>query len=312
MLDSDPASDYIARLSGRSLAKPKKIPSRPEGASAAATVEQPAFRWKVIAQILGAFAILWVVAFMTTPYIGYWGVGVVALLTALALGFGIYAFTLTRKTQAIASILQGATDAEGRKAALEKLEAGDSKDALNGLARAQILAQENPAEAIATLEKIDLAKAPGPTQDEVRSMLALLYLVQNRPRDARPVAELIRLDRQPSPKAKAMCAAVMAESFARTGKSDEAKRLLETYSGDDAAYGEMRPMLLRAQVYTFMSTKNRGLARKSMDKLVAIDPNHIAPFVDRSASPDLQKMAMESLSAAGYQARPKTQMKMMR
>lgn len=295
------------------MAKPKKIPTRAEGAgNSSAPIEQPIFRWKVIAQIVGAFAVLWVVAFMTTPYIGYWGVGVIAVLTALALGFGIYAWTLTRKTQAIASILSTATDAEGRKAALEKLEAGDSKDALNALARAQILAQENPSEAISVLEKVDLSKAPGPTQDEVRSMLSLLYLVNNRPRDARPVAELIRLDRQPSPKAKAMCAAVVAEAYARTGAPEEAKKLLETYSGDDVAYGEMRPMLLRAQVYTFMSTKNRGLARKSMDKLVAMDPNHIAPFVDRSATPDLQKMAMEALGAAGYQARPKTKMKMMR
>lgn len=295
------------------MAKPKKIPNRPDMSnSAAGAVEQPIFRWKVIAQIIGAFVILWIVSFMTTPYIGYWGVGVIAVLTILALGFGLYAWNLTRKTQAIAGILSQAKDAEGRKAALEKLEAGDSKDALNALARAQLQAQENPADAILTLEKVDLAKAPGATQDEVRSMLSLLYLISNRPRDARPVAEQIRLDRQPSPKAKAMCAAVIAESFARTGKPDEAKKLLETYSSDDEAYGEMRPMLLRAQVYTFMATKNRGLARKSMDRLVGLDPNHLAPFVDRAASPDLQKMAMDALAAAGFQARPKVKMRMMR
>jgi len=294
------------------VAKPKKIPTPNQAAAQPVQVEKPGLKWKVIAQIGGGFLILWVTAFMTTPYISYWGVGVVAALTAVAAGFGIYIWRLTQKTSAIAKILQGATDADGRKAALEQLASGDAKDALNALATAQIQAQEDPNKAIETLVAIDVEKAPVTVQDEVRAMLALLYLAVNRPRDARPVADKIRLDRQANAKAKAMAAAVIAESFARTGKPEEARVLLETYKADDPALAELRPALLRAQVWTYFALTKRGLARKAMDGLVALDPNHIGPFMDPKASPELQKIALSSLEAGGYQMRQKTKMRMSR
>jgi len=294
------------------VAKPKKIPTPGQTAAAPVQLEKPALKWKVIAQIVGAFAILWITAAMTVPYISYWGVGVVAVLTLVAIGFGIYIWRLTRRTSAIADILQGARDADGRKAALEKLAGGDAKDALNALATAQLQAQEDPHKAIETLVAVDIEKAPITVQDELRSMLALLYLAVNKPREARPVADKIRLDRQGNAKAKAMAAAVIAETFARTGSPEEARVLLETYRADDASLAELRPVLLRAQVWTFFALTKRGLARKAMDGLVALDPNQVAPFVDPKANPDLQKIALAALSDAGYQARPKTKMRVSR
>jgi hypothetical protein len=294
------------------VAKPKKIPAPNQAAAQPVQVEKPGLKWKVIAQIAGAFAILWITAAMTTPYISYWGVGVVGVLTLVAAGFGIYIWRLTQKTSAIAQILQGATDADGRKAALEKLASGDAKDALNALATAQIQAQEDPDKAIATLVAIDVEKAPATVQDEIRSMLALLYLAVNKPREARPVADKIRLDRQANAKAKAMAAAVIAESFARTGKPEEARVLLDTYKADDPTLAELRPALLRAQVWTYFALTKRGLARKAMDGLVALDPNHLGPFMDPKASPELQKLALSALEAGGYQMRPKTKMRMSR
>ena len=294
------------------MAKPKKIPtSRAGGGDVAGQVETPALKWKVIAQIAAGFAILWVTALMIVPYVGYWGVGVVGALTVIAIGFGVYVWRLTRKSAAIAKILKTTTDEQGRRAALEKLElSGDAKDAMNALARAQLAAQDDPAKAMEILEGIDLKLAPAVVQDDVRANLALLYLVHGRTKEARPLCDEIRFDRQPNAKAKAMYAAVVAETFARTGKIDEARKLLETYSADDAAYGEVRGLLLRAQVYTFHAQKKSGLAKKAMQRIAELEVNMLGSFANRKAHPELQKMVQEVLRDAGYATRPKMQVRM--
>jgi hypothetical protein len=102
-----------------------------------------------------------------------------------------------------------------------------------------------------------------------------------------------------------MYAAVSAEAFARTGKPDEAKKLLETYDADDKEYGEVRAMLLRAQVYTYLATKNRGLSEQAMRKLAKEDPNMLAPFLQKGARPELQQMAQKALRGAGFAPKPK-------
>jgi hypothetical protein len=68
------------------------------------------------------------------------------------------------------------------------------------------------------------------------------------------------------------------------------------------------PLLYRAQVYTFMETKNRGLAKKALDALVKIEPNMLSPFVQKGAKPELQKLALAALGEAGLA--PRAQMKM--
>lgn len=291
------------------MAKPKP-PQRADPAEALAKLETPSIKWKVIAQVVFGFAIVWLVAFMLTPYVGFWSLVVAGVLTLVAAGFGLYVWRLTRKSAAIVDILKGATDAKGRAAAIAALEAkgGKGGDAMNTLARAQLLAQDNPQEAMRVLESIDLKKAPAVVQDDVRANLALMYLVHNRAKDARPLAEEIRLDRQPQAKAKAMYAAVCAEAFARTGKPDEAMKLLDTYKADDPDYGEMRAMLYRAQVYTYVKLKKRGLAKKAMEQLAQLDPNVVAGFAQKGGHPDTKKMARDVLSKLG--AIPKQKMRM--
>lgn len=287
----------------------KKVPSRPDPKAALENLERPTLQWKVILQIVGAFAILWLVAFMLVPYIDYWGVGVAGVLTLVALGFGIYVWRLTRKSAAIVDILKGATDTEGKRQALAQLEA-KGNDALSALARSQLVAQEDPAEAMAILEAIDLKKAPAVVQDDVRANLSLLYLLHNRLADARPLVDAIRLDRQTQPKARAMYAAVLAETYARSGRSDEAQKLLETYNPNDPDYGEVRTMLLRAQVYTYSALKKRGLARKAMQAMAQLDPNMVAGYMKKGSPPELNKMAKDVLSQAGVMPKPKMRMKM--
>jgi hypothetical protein len=137
-------------------------------------------------------------------------------------------------------------------------------------------------------------------QDEVRAQLALMHLRGARVREARALADEMRLDRQPQPKAKAFYAAVMAESFARTGKADEAKTLLDTYTADDPAYAEVRAMLLRAQVFTYFQLKKRGLAGKAMQTLAELEPGMVAAFTLKGTPPEIIQLARQTLQQAGY------------
>jgi tetratricopeptide (TPR) repeat protein len=292
------------------VAKPKKqITAAPKDtAEALEQIEQPKMNWKVLGLIGLALAVVWVIAGILQPTIGYVGLIVAGVLTLVALGFLIWVWRLTRKSADIAAILKGATDKEGRLAALEQLRARQlpgGKDALNAIAQAQLVAQEDPAEAIRILEGIEISKAPAMIQDDVRANLAMFYLMTGRARDARELVNEIRLDRQPQAKAKAMYAAVIAESYARTGDGEEARKLLETYDPKDKEFGQVSGMLLRAQVYTFSATKKRGRARDAMEQLLEVDPNMVAAFVQKGTRPELSRLAKQVLANAGALPKPK-------
>jgi hypothetical protein len=290
------------------VANPKKRSFAPKDpAEALAQIETPQIKWKVIAQIGGAFAVLWVTAVMAMQWVGYAGLIVMGVLTAAAIGFGLYLWRMTRRQRAILDIMKSATDPEGRKRAIEELGAGGGSDAMKAVAQAQLLAATDPNEALKVLEGIDLKKAPMVVQDEVRAQLSLLYLRNNRVREARALADDMRLDRQPQPKAKAFYAAIMAESFARTGKAEEAKKLLDTYNDADPAFAEVRSILLRAQVFTYFQLKKRGLAKRAMDTLAEIEPGMLAAFTMKGTNPEIIALARQTLANAGFA--PKIKMK---
>ena len=279
----------------------KKTSTKPmDPAEALANMETPQVKWKVIAQVVAAFGVLWVTAFMVVPWVGYWVLGIVGALSLGGIGFGLYIWRLTSRSRAIVDIMKGATDEAGRKRAMEQLESAGSKDAMKVLARAQLLAQTDAQGALQLLESIEVKKAPAVLQDDVRSQLAMLYLRANRIRDARIVADEMRLDRQPNPKAKALYAAIMAETFARTGSADEAKKLMETYDPAEGDYAEAQAMLFRAQVFTYFALKKRGLARKAMQQLAQVEPNMLAGFVQKGNQPEVMQMAKPILAASGF------------
>jgi len=288
------------------MAKPKKLPppSAPSG-EALSQVPTPQIKWNVIAAIGAGVLVAWVTAFLLVPYVDYWAVGVVAVLTVVLIGLGLYAWNFTRKQQRLVEILKGATDDAGRKAALEQLAGSDKNDAMSAVARAQLLAREDPKAAIEVLEAIDIDKAPSLSQDEIRAVLAQLYLVTGRVKDARPLADRIKVDGAPIAKARAMYTAVVAETFARTGAAQEAKKLLEAQRADDPEVAELAPLLYRAQVFTFFGTKNRGLARGAMLQLAGRDPNMLGPFLVKGSSVEMQTMAREVLSEIGFQTKQK-------
>lgn len=297
------------------MAKPKKIPTSiahpGTSVSEAPPGQLPGLNWRVLGLVFVALLMLWGLAAGLVPYAGYWPLGVIAALTVALGGFGIWAWRFITKQKDIAAILQQAAGSpEGKKAALEKLAGGNSKDALNALATAQLTAQENPESAIATLEAVDLSTSPGAIQDQIRATLALLYLGLNRVKEARTTTDAMKLSNAGDSKTRAMYAAVIAEAFARTSNAEEAKKLLETYAADDVAYAEVKPLLLRAQAFTYFATKNRGLARKALDGLIAIDPNLIGAFAQPKMAPEIQKTAREALEAAGYMTRQRVKQRM--
>jgi hypothetical protein len=283
--------------------QPSPVSKNP--AKALAELERPEVKWKPVAQIAGGVAVVWVTCLILVPYTGYWILGIAGVVTVVVAGFGVYIWRLTRRSQAIVDIMKGATDESERQKAIDKLAEGGSKDAMKALARAQLVAQTKPLEALEILESIDINKAPAVIQDDIRSQLGLMYLRNNRIREARDTADLIRLDRQPNAKAKALYAAVIAEAFARTGKAEEAQKLVETYAPEDAAYGEARALLLRARVFTYFVLKKRGLARKSMEALAAMEPGLLGGFIQKGTQPELVKMAREVLTQSGVRPKAK-------
>jgi hypothetical protein len=287
--------------------KPK--PQRPDPAAALEKLEAPKVRWKIVAQVVLGFAVVWALAIGLMPWIGIWGIVGAGVLSAVAIGFGLWLLRLMRKSSGIVDILKSATDEAGKKAALEKLAAREG-DAMAALARAQLVAQEDPQEAIAILEAVDLKKAGMTVEHDVRANLAMLYLMVNRVKDARALADDIRLDKQAHAKSRGLYAAVIAEAFARTGKADEAKAMIETFEASDPELVEIRPLLLRARAFTFVATKNRGLARKAMEELAAIDPNMVAAFLQKGSNMELAKMAREIATSHGVMPKQKVRMRM--
>ena len=288
------------------VAKPKR-PSRPDPGAALDQVAPPALNWKVIGQIALGFLILWIIAFMAEPFLGWWGVGVAGVLTVVALGFGFYVWRLTRKSNALLDIMKTATDKGSRQAAIEQLKAqsgGEGKDALNALAQAQLAAQDDPLEAVRILEAVDIEKAPALVRDDIRANLSLLYLMTGRVRDARPFVDDMSIDRQPQAKVKAMYAAVIGETWARTGKTKEAFELLQNYAADAPEHADFAPLILRAQVYACYGVKKRGLATTAMTKLAEIDPMLLASFMQKGVAPELQQAAKRMLSAMGVMPKP--------
>jgi hypothetical protein len=297
------------------VAKPKKLPLPSESAAkpSASAIEVPKIKWNVIGQIAAVVVVVWVFSFLLVPYVGYWGVGVVAVLTIALAGFGVYIWNLTRRQGRLAEILREATtDEAGRKAAIEKLAAAGDSDAMNAMARAQLVARDDPKEAIRVLEGIAIHKADALIQDDIRANLAYFYLATGRIKDGRAVADQIKYDSGPTAKQKGMYAAVVAEAKARTGDPQDAKRVLDGIKTDDPEVAELLPMIQRAQVFTYFGTKNRGLAKKAMQGLVAADPNMLAPFLTQKASTpeqvEMQKMAREVLTESNFQTKQKTKM----
>ncbi|MBI5609452.1 MAG: hypothetical protein HY902_11290 [Deltaproteobacteria bacterium] len=239
----------------------------------------PLLNKRALLTVAGVTALVWVTAAMTGSMIVLIGVGI---LTAALAGLLFWAWRQAQKQTKMMQLLQQAQGSpEARKAALEQLAAQDPKgaDAIGQIAKAQIEAQENPDKALETLQTIDLSKVPAEAADQVRTFRAQLLLLKNRTREARDLADQINVPASGPKAARAMMAAVVAESYARTGKAEAALTLLEEWKLSDPELEQMKPMLLYASVFANFAAGKKERAKKDMKALMELDMNLLGRFV---------------------------------
>ena len=219
--------------------------------------------------------------------------GVVTLLMA---GIGVWVWRQLRRHSRLADIMQGAASSpEGRRQAFEALSADkDANQAAHVLARAQLLAGDDPVAALALLEPVQLKGFPAAMQDDLALLKSQLLLSVGRAKEARPLADWINLDNPQRAEMRPNMVAIVAETWARTGSAAEANEILASVNvaeaSDDAA-----AHLLIARVFARFGAGKKGQARSALRSLAARDPNLIGRFLapQSRVHPGLQRLARE-------------------
>lgn len=252
---------------------------------------------------------LWVLAISSESIVF---MSIVGVLTAALFGLIFWLLRLRKKQQNIVSLLEGAVSSpEARKEAIAKLAADkDANEATHVFARAQLEAADDPAKALETIESLDMKDVPVYLQDDVALLRSQLYLRFGRPKDARPLVDRINVNNPQRKEGRALMVSVVAEVWARTGKATEANELLDTVDINNEANMQVRAQLLAARVFARFAAGKKGGARKDLQTLAAIDPDHLGRFVipQFRAHPELQRMARsiaEQLPQVRKMARPR-------
>jgi hypothetical protein len=261
---------------------------------------------------IGAVVVIWILA------IAFWS-GLdsaiplwIALSTTLALGAA--AFLVRRnlkKSEEFGALVRSGdgVSEEERKAQLQKLEAQVEKgDATAIMAKAQLLMQESPRDALATLEKVNLEKAQKLVAAEVRVMRAMIHLNLGEVQDARKLADDVDLSKIPDLRTRANLSAVVAEAWARSGNPIEGGELLDKYDLADPEFKDARLQLLRARVFACAHKQDLTGMRRALKALVEISPQLLGMFVgQKRIHPLLEKEARKMLEKAGFGPRPRVQ-----
>jgi hypothetical protein len=234
---------------------------------------------------------------------------IVGVLTALVAGVLAWAFRAIRKQQGMIKLLQGATNADARRDALARLSAGkDAGTPTNVFARAQLLASDDPKAALALLEPLELRAFPPAMQDDVALLKMQLLLGFGRTADARKCADSMNLDNPARKEVRALSASIVAEAWARTGKSKDALALLETIEVPKQNAEQIRVQMRVARTFAKFAGGARQAARNELSALANEDVNLLSRFLAPQfrVHPELQKLArsvLESHPAARKMAR---------
>ncbi|MBL4634592.1 MAG: hypothetical protein JKY56_12005 [Kofleriaceae bacterium] len=277
--------------------------SKEQSQPASPTVDT-GFKKKNIIVVGLVFAGLWTLAIASGSIIF---MSVAGVLTLLAAGFGFWAWRMIRRHKKLAGVLQGAGDSpEARRKALAKLEADkNSGDLTNVIARAQLMASDEPAKALALLEPIDLKTVPAGTQDDFALLKSQLLLNFGRAKQARPLADMINVDNPQRKEVRPFMVAIVGETWARTGSAKEANTLLDTIKPADIVGSDAAPILLMARVYAQFAAGKKGLTRNALNELAAMDPNLLGRFIAPKSQvhPGLQRLARETFERKGSRQR---------
>lgn len=240
------------------------------------TLDSPLFNRKNLGLAVGILVALWLTAAMTGSKIV---LGIMGVVTLAAIGGLIWVYRLVTKQREMVALLQSAQGSpEARRAALAQLK-GDDKDVLKVVARAQLEAQDDPKQALATLEGLDLGKVPATSQDDVRVLRAQLYLATGRLREAAMMADGINLGAAPNAQAKAMVAAIVGEAWARTNNAERALVVLDDIKLDGEDLGQAGILVRMARVFAAFHSGKKERARKELEGLMKLDVNYLGRFV---------------------------------
>jgi hypothetical protein len=228
-------------------------------------------------------------------------VGVGALLVRRNLG----------KSEALGQLIADGMDlsAEERASRIAKLEAQVEKGDIGSIiAKAQLVMQESPKEALETLEKVNLEKAAKVMANQVRGMRAMIHLNLGEVKAARELADAITLDKTPDLKSRANLAGVMAEAWARSGNPIEATDLLDKYDPEDKDFSDVRVQLYRARAFASAHNNKLDRMRKALKQLEDLSPQLLAIFVgQKRVHPLLQQEAKKRLEKTGLMPKVKIQ-----
>jgi hypothetical protein len=273
--------------------EPESAPAPPEAPKIQGGFSKKRIIWIVV--IVGA---VWAFAINTGSTIFMWIVGI---LTVLLLGLLVFAFRVMRKQKRVVELLQGSTQStEARRAALEKLNAGkDANSPVNLFARAQLQAQDDPAAALKLLDSVELKIFPAQMQDDVSLLRVQLCLGLGKTAEARKSADLINLDNPQRAEMRPMAAAIVAEAWARQGKSKEALKLLDTIEYPKQNREQVEIQARVARIFAKFAAGQRAATRNELNALANTDPNHLGRFVmpQFRAHPELVKLARSVLQA---------------
>jgi hypothetical protein len=250
---------------------------------------------------------LWIGAFILNGPIPKIVVGVLTLGLA---GVAIWAVRFAKRSRAVAEIMRDADSPEGRKQAIEKLDADFKKDDSAAIfAKAQLQLQEEPRQALATLETIKLEKVLAPVADEARVQRAMIHLLLGETDEARHLADGVDLSRHKEAKTRAMMAAIICEAWARSGQAKKAVEMLETLDPEDDAYTELRPQLLRSRAFAYAWVSNSKQMKQTLRRLSQLNPQYLSGFITRKKVPGgvspkgvhpmLEKEAFEMVMKSG-------------
>ncbi len=286
----------------RDLAKP----------AADAPEKPPVDLKKIFLRVGGVLALVWVVALVLVRW-NIIPVIVAGVLTAVAAGAGVWLVRYLKKTRELGALMKGATESEeGRQAALKRLDADYKKgDVQAAMARAQLVMQEDPREALATLEAVDLSKQLGPVADQVRCMRATIHLQLGELQEARGLVDKMELGKQQDVKTRAMFAAVAGEAWGRSGQGKKGLELLEVFNPDDPELGEMRIQMWRARAFAAAGAGDMKAAGRALRKLAEMNPQLLGMFVGaKKVHPMLQQEAKQILMRSGAVPRKMVRQKM--
>ncbi len=229
-------------------------------------------------------ALLWIGALVLNGWIPKAVMGVLTLALA---GVVLWAVRYAKRARRVAEIVREVGETpEARKEAIAKLETDFKKDDTAAVfAKAQLQLQEDPREALRTLETIKLDKVLAPVADEARAQRAMIHLILGETEEGRQLVDAIDMSQHKEPKTRGTMAAIIGEAWARSGQAKRAVELLETIDVNDAVYEELRPQLLRARAFAYAWANDTKQMKQMLRRLQQLNTQYLMGFITKKKNP---------------------------